>query len=114
MRREELYLTDISEAAEARASFLSGVAQGDFLQDDLRRSAVLHKLMIIGEAAARLPEDFRARHAEIEWSDIVGFRNIVVHAYFAVDWQIVWVAATQEAQQRKEQVRQILANEYGR
>jgi len=74
----------------------------------------LHKLTIIGEAAARLPEDFRARHSEIEWSGIVGFRNIVVHAYFAVDWQIVWVAATQEAQQLKEQVRQILANEYGR
>lgn len=85
MRREELYLTDIVEAAEAIASFLAGVLREDFIEDELRRSAVLHKLMIIGEAAARLPKDFRDRHPEIEWSDIVGFRNIVVHTYFNVN-----------------------------
>lgn len=113
MRAEELYLSDIVEAAEAIASFLTGVSHDEFLQDDLRRSAVLHKLTIIGEAAARLPTDFRERHPEIEWSDIVGFRNIVVHAYFDVDWDIVWVAATKEAQELRQQVGGILAKDYG-
>jgi uncharacterized protein with HEPN domain len=114
MRPEELYLTDIVEAADAITVFLAGVSHDDFLQDDLRRSAILHKLMIIGEAVASLPKDFRDRHPEIEWSDIVGFRNIVVHTYFSVDWEIVWVAATKESQELKQQVRQILADEYGR
>lgn len=70
--------------------------------------------MIIGEAAARLPKDFREHHPAIEWSAIVGFRNIVVHTYFNVNWEIVWVAATQESQQLKEQISDILANEYDR
>ena len=67
----------------------------------------------IGEAAARLSADFRERHAEIEWPDIVGFRNIAVHAYFAVDWSIVWVAATQDAPQLRRQVSKILTGEFG-
>ena len=113
MRPEELYLNDIVEAADAVAAFLAGVTLDDFFQDDLRQSAVLHKLMIIGEAAARLPKDFRDRYPAVEWSAIVGFRNIVVHTYFNVSWEIVWVAATQESQQLKEQISNILASEFG-
>jgi uncharacterized protein with HEPN domain len=89
MRRDELYLSDIVEAADSIASFLSGRGRDSFLQDDLLRSAVLHKLTFMGEAAARVSADLRDRHPEIEWPDIVGFRNIAVHAYFVVDWSIV-------------------------
>jgi uncharacterized protein with HEPN domain len=112
MRRDELYLLDIVQAADAIQRFVAGVPRERFLGDDMLRSAVLHKLTIIGEAAARLSADFRQRHAGIEWSDIVGFRNIAVHAYFAVDWAIVWVSATQEVPVLSGQVRDILAGEY--
>jgi uncharacterized protein with HEPN domain len=93
MRREELYLTDIVEAADTIQRFIEGVQREDF-DDELRRSAVLQKLIVIGEAAARLPREFTERHPEVEWADIVGFRNIAVHEYFSVNWSIVWVAAT--------------------
>ena len=112
MRRDELYLSDIVEAADSIAAFLSGRDRDSFIQDDLLRSAVLHKLTVIGEAAARVSSDFRERHPEIEWPDIVGFRNIAVHAYFAVDWPIVWVAATHDAPQLRRQVQEILAKEF--
>jgi uncharacterized protein with HEPN domain len=112
MRREELYLTDMVEAADAIQQFLTGIEREDFLQNDLVRSAVLQKLTIIDEAAARLPRDFQERHPEIEWADIVGFRNIAIHAYFAVDWPIVWVAATKDATALRGMVADILAREY--
>lgn len=112
MRREDLYLVDVLEAADSIQRFLKGVTREAFLQDDLLRSAVLHKLTVIGEAAARLPQYFRQRHPEIEWDDIVGFRNIAVHAYFAVDWPIVWVAATQDAPDLRRRIAEILALEY--
>jgi len=112
MRREKLYLADIVEAADAVAVFLSGVKRERFLQDDLLRSAVLQKLSIIGEAAARLSKEFRARHADVEWRDIVAFRNIAVHAYFAVQWSMVWTTATQDVPTLRHRVAQILATEY--
>jgi uncharacterized protein with HEPN domain len=112
MRREELYLTDIIEAADAIQRFVRNVDQNTFLKDELLQSAALQKLMIIGEAASRLPKEFRERHSEIEWEDIIGFRNITVHAYFAVEWSIVWVAATQEAPELRRKVAEILAKGY--
>jgi len=112
MRREELYLTDIVEAADAIQRFLKNIEQNTFLQNELLQSAVLQKLMIIGEAASRLSEEFRDKHPEIEWEDIIGFRNIAVHAYFAVEWSIVWVAATQEAPELKRKIAKILVKEY--
>jgi uncharacterized protein with HEPN domain len=112
MRREELYLTDIVEAADAVQRFTEGIQRGGFLNDELRQSAVLQKLIVIGEAAARLPMEFRERHPEIEWTDIVGFRNIAVHEYFAVNWAIVWVTATQDVPDLRRRVVRILAEEY--
>jgi uncharacterized protein with HEPN domain len=112
MRREELYLTDIVEAADSIQKFLSGVNRKNFLRNDLLRSAVLQKLSIIGEAASRLPLKFRTRHSNVEWGDIIGFRNIAVHAYFSVDWAIVWITATKEVPELSQKVAEILAAEY--
>ena len=112
MRREELYLTDMVEAADAISQFVLGVEQDAFSQNDLLRSAVLQKLIIIGEGAARLPKEFQERHTEIEWKDIIAFRNIAVHAYFAVDWSIVWVTVTKDVPELRSKIALILAEDY--
>lgn len=65
MRDERLYLTDIVEAADAIARFLARVDQTGFLEDELVQSAVLQKLLVIGEAAARLSKAFRAEHPHV-------------------------------------------------
>ncbi len=93
MRRERLFLADIVDAADAVAAFLLNVDQATFLASDLVRSAVLHKLVVVGEAAARVEPATRALAPEIRWRSIVGFRNLVIHAYFDVDWTIVWETA---------------------
>jgi len=88
-RNEQLYLQDILEACDAIQRFLRRTDNVAFMQDEMIQSAILQKLIVIGEAAARLPRSFVEQHPEIEWADIVAFRNIAVHEYFAVDWQIV-------------------------
>jgi uncharacterized protein with HEPN domain len=112
MRRDELYLSDIMEAADSVAAFIASCDRAAFVDNDLLRSAVLHKLTVIGEAAARVSAELRERHPEIEWPDIVGFRNIAVHAYFAVDWSIVWSTAAHDAPQLRRQVFGILTSEF--
>ena len=80
MRRDRLYLDDVVEAADAISSFLTDVTEEQFLASDLLQSAVLQKLTIIGEAAARLSPGFKAGAPHIPWPDIAAFRNIAVHA----------------------------------
>ncbi|MEO5887552.1 MAG: DUF86 domain-containing protein [Anaerolineales bacterium] len=112
MRPEKLYLTDIVEAAQSIERFLAGADFNEFEQNEMMNSAVLQKLTIIGEAAAHLPKEFTTRFPEIPWIDIIGFRNIAVHAYFAIRWDIVWVAATEEVPILREKAEKILQQEF--
>lgn len=112
MRHEKLYLTDIVEAAQAIDRFITGEDFDEFEQNEMMNSAVLQKLMVIGEAATRLPKEFTQRFPEVPWLDIIGFRNIAVHEYFAIRWDIVWVAASEEVPVLKEQIEKILKEEF--
>jgi uncharacterized protein with HEPN domain len=114
MRREQLYLADIVEACDAIQRYMAGVDHDAFLSDDMLQSAVLQKLTIIGEAASRLSDDFCERYPEVDWPGIVGFRNIAVHAYFSIEWPIVWIAATRDAPELRSVIGAILSNEYPR
>jgi uncharacterized protein with HEPN domain len=71
------------------------------------------KLIVVGEAASRVPEELRARHPEVPWQPVRGFRNFVVHSYFGIDWRIVWDAAVENAPALRRQVAPIL-DEIGR
>lgn len=64
-RRERLYLADIVDATDAIATFVAGIEEARFIQDDLVRSAVLHKRQVIGEAAAHIGETTREGHPDI-------------------------------------------------
>ena len=96
MRSDALYLADILDAIEAIERFVTGFDEARFLADELVQSAVLQKLSIIGEAAAKLSDATRDRLPEIPWKEIIGFRNIAVHAYFSVDWRIVLVTVADD------------------
>jgi uncharacterized protein with HEPN domain len=112
IRTEKLFLNDIVEAADAIQLFISDVERDRFMLDDRTRSAVLYKMTIIGEAAGRVSREFRARYPAVEWSDIIGLRNIAVHAYFGVDWHTIWVTATNDVPLLRKQIADILAREY--
>lgn len=55
----------------------------------LAAEAILHK---IGEAVARLPDEFTGDHPEVAWRSMKAIRNIVAQAYDQVDYQIIWNA----------------------
>lgn len=109
MRRDELYLGDIVGAADSIAEFVAGYDFEAFVNSELVRSAVVQKFAIIGEAAGRISNELRTRYAQIEWSQIIAFRNILVHAYFGTDWNEVWTTATVDCPVLRGQAANILA-----
>jgi len=111
MRREALYLDDIVEAGEAIARFLEGVDRAAFLTSELIQSAVLQKLTVMGEAVANLPDSLKQKYPHVPWREIVKFRNAAVHAYFGMNWPLIWITATQHAPLLKRDVTAIIAAE---
>ena len=112
MRREELYLADIIEQADAIEVSLRGVDRAAFLADRDKRDAVLLKLIIIGEAAARVPKALRERNPQVRWADIIALRNTSVHVYFGIKWEAVWLAASVDTPKLRGLVADILAKEF--
>jgi uncharacterized protein with HEPN domain len=108
MRPEQLYLNDILEAARSIAAFCKGVRFNQFEGNDMLRSAVLQKLIVIGEAAAHLSDEFCVQHPEIPWVDMVNFRNFAVHEYFSVNWRIVWDTAIDDIPPIEKQIAKLL------
>jgi uncharacterized protein with HEPN domain len=98
-------LDDVRDAIEKIERFLTGMDHDAFLQDERTVDAVVRNLEIIGEAAGRLPAAFRSIHPEIEWHRIVGLRNRIVHDYFGIDLEIVWVILERELADLREKIR---------
>jgi uncharacterized protein with HEPN domain len=67
-----------------------------FLRDEVMPPAVLHHLTVIGEAISRLSVELRARYPDVPWRQIIAVRHRIVHAYFDLDWQILWDAAVED------------------
>ena len=112
MRSDVLYLRDIIEASDSIAAFRQSATEDEFSKNDMMRSAVLQKLIVIGEAAAHVGAEVRGKYPEIEWQDVVAMRNFSVHAYFGVVWPIIWVTATEDVPVLRQQVIRILGAEY--
>ncbi len=113
MRRESLYLWDIVEAADHIAAFIATVDFEGFQKSEVVRSAVVQKLAVIGEAAARISVELKSRHAGVLWPRIIAFRNILIHGYFGIDWKLVWQVAKNRCPLLRSQIAEIIAVEFG-
>ena len=112
MRPDRLYLLDIIEAADRIDVHLAERDRERFLADVTRQAAVLHELTVIGEAANRVSDTLRRAHASTPWAKIVSFRNVVVHEYFGLNWEIIWDTATELVPELRRQIASVLKIEF--
>ena len=85
-----LYLTDILISGEKVLHYTEGMNFENFVADDRTFDAVIRDLQIIGEAVKNIPDDARLLKTEIEWRKIAGLRDILAHAYFQIEEEIIW------------------------
>ena len=79
-----------------------------FLADDKTASAVIRKFEVIGEATKQVPGDIRRGYPHVPWREMAGMRDRLIHFYFGVDYQLVWMTIKERLPQLKLWIQEIL------
>ena len=95
------------DAARDAVAFIESRRREDLDTDAMLRRALVNALQVIGEAAARVPDEVCRNHPGIPWHEVRGMRNFVIHEYFGVDLGAVWDTATKDLPALKMQIREI-------
>lgn len=107
-RESKLLLSDILNAIEKIKSYTENHTYDSFIEDSKTLDAVIRNFEIIGEAANRLPEDFKDSNKGINWFRIRGFRNRIVHDYMGIDFHIVWTIIEKDLGKLEEDITAII------
>lgn len=101
-------LQDILQAANYIISFTEGLSQEELASDKLRYFAVVKNVEIIGEAAYMLSLEFKEKHTQIPWDDIIRMRHVLVHGYATIQPELLWQTALTDVPTLKAQVEAII------
>ena len=96
MSRDDTSILDILRAAHLILEFTDSMSREAFTSDLKTQSAVLHQLLVIGEAVKRLSFEYRAGHPDLPWKRMAGMRDNLIHAYDGIDMKEVWTTITRD------------------
>jgi uncharacterized protein with HEPN domain len=104
LRDYKAYINDILEAIDRIESYTTNLTFDNFSESRLYQDAIVRNLEIIGEAVKRLPKELIEKYPDMEWKKIAGLRDILIHAYFGIDIEIVWDVVENKIPELKNQI----------
>jgi uncharacterized protein with HEPN domain len=112
-RDEMMYLQDIAGSCEKILRFTAGLSQSELIGDERSYDAVIRNLEIIGEAAKHIGTDLRKQIPDVEWRKAAGLRDMLAHAYFGIDNDILWDVVQNKIPELAEAVNAFLKEQQG-
>ncbi len=107
-RDDSVYLRHVLDAIDRIEEYLQGIDEHAFYEQTLVQDGVIRQLEIIGEAVKRLSSELRAKHRQIPWKDVAGMRDKLIHDYFGVDLETVWLTTQEDIPYLQTEVKKIL------
>ena len=111
--KDRLRLLHMRDAAEKARRYAAGRTRADIEDDDMLESALVREVEVIGEAANHVSEETRALAPDIDWGDIVGMRNNLVHAYFKINYDVLWDVITYRLPPLITELNRLIEAKYG-
>jgi len=107
-RDVRLFLEDMLLSCQKIQRYIGTKTYKEFISDEILIDGVIRNLEIIGEAVKNVPEVFKKKYPDIEWRKIAGLRDILIHEYFGVDFQILWDIVKNKIPKLNEELQGIL------
>ncbi len=108
IRSIPLYIKDILQNMRDAEGFIRGLSYDQFGADKRTFNAVVRSLEVIGEAAKNVPDEMRVKYPLVPWKEMAGMRDKVIHFYFGVDREAVWIAVKDRIPALRPLIEQIL------
>lgn len=89
----------------------SNLTKDDFLRDETLKRAIVRSLEIIGEATKKIPADYKLKWNSIEWKNMAGMRDRLIHDYMGVNYSIVWDVVRNKIPALHEQILEVIESE---
>ena len=89
MKSNEVFLRHVLDELTSLSEHTRGLSFDDFMNDAVLKRACVRSFEIMGEAVKNISPDFRRKHKEIDWKNIAGMRDKLIHQYFGVNWNIL-------------------------
>lgn len=105
-----IYLKDILENIELIEKFTKNTDYHEFTENHMINHAVLRCIEIIGEAVKNIPEPIRKKYPQIPWRDIAGMRDKIIHFYFGINLETVWLVVIEDLPKIKTLIKKALAD----
>ena len=108
MKRNSLiFLKDIFENIELAENFVKEIDLKTFSRDKKLQYAVIRCLEVIGEAAKNIPSEIKESNNDIPWKDMAGMRDKLIHSYFGIDLQVIWITIKEDLPKIKSQINNV-------
>jgi len=105
----KLYLNDILQYIDRAERYTKNLSYEDFLKDDKTSNAVIRCIEVLGEASNKIPNEIKNKYS-VPWQDIINMRNRIIHGYFDVDIEEVWIAVQEDMKALKPLIQKIIAD----
>lgn len=107
------FIEDIAGAINKIEKYTKDMDYEDFSENEMIIDAVVRNFEVIGEAMNNIPDEIREKYPNVEWSEAVGFRNVLIHNYFGLDTEAVWDTIKENIPVLKKHIEQTLMSEMG-
>jgi uncharacterized protein with HEPN domain len=105
------FLRHIANECEYLVQLKQDRDREELLDDPTKSRAIVRSLEVIGEAVKKLPAEFRGSYPQVDWADMAGMRDVLIHHYFGIDYDIVWDVLQNEIPDLHHELLRIIALE---
>jgi uncharacterized protein with HEPN domain len=107
-RETEDFVRDIQDSINAIEEFVKDNTYENFIKEKKTYYAVIRGIEIIGEATKNLPKSFRNKYPEVPWDEMAGMRDKLIHHYFGVNMEVLWITATENVPRLKALISRVI------
>ncbi len=108
--RDLIRFKHMLDSATAIFHFIDGKTHQEFNRDRMLSNAVIRELEVLGEAANHISKTTQKVFPELPWKQLIAMRNALIHAYFDIDYDIIWETVNDDLPPLYLQLKMILSD----